>query len=306
LAVEYQRSAAPSSFRATGFVLHNSLNLFSNFTYFLDDPVNGDHVAIRWAGVREEGAAAFEARMGEAMPLSDYLLTELSSRADTSSVDGRAKLVELARPLLHRIPSDVYRELLVNQLAEAVRMAPARLAELLGGAEPGEHARPAQRTPFTARPGSPPSVSARGNLVRQAVGLLVHFPAAAGAVAPSDVDALAGIDRAGVPLLIELLTQLREDPPANTAMLLERWRDRTDHGPLSKLAAAELLVPDRPAAEAELRSAVRRLVAEEAPAHRLDQLLAKARDVPLDEAEKAELQTLLKSKGQSANAGRDQ
>jgi hypothetical protein len=40
--VEFQRSAGPSSLRATGFVLHNSLNLFSNFTYFLDDPEHGD------------------------------------------------------------------------------------------------------------------------------------------------------------------------------------------------------------------------------------------------------------------------
>src|SRR5690606_37113133 len=42
VAVEFARSAGPSSLRATGFVLRNSLNLFSNFTYFLDDPENGD------------------------------------------------------------------------------------------------------------------------------------------------------------------------------------------------------------------------------------------------------------------------
>ena len=42
LAAEFQRSSGPSSLRATGFLLHNSLNLFSNFTYFLDDPANGD------------------------------------------------------------------------------------------------------------------------------------------------------------------------------------------------------------------------------------------------------------------------
>jgi hypothetical protein len=41
-AAEFQRSKGPSSIRATGFVLHNSLNLFSNFTYFLNDPINGD------------------------------------------------------------------------------------------------------------------------------------------------------------------------------------------------------------------------------------------------------------------------
>jgi hypothetical protein len=42
VAVDLERSSGPSSLRATGFVLHNSLNLFSNFTYFLDDPEHGD------------------------------------------------------------------------------------------------------------------------------------------------------------------------------------------------------------------------------------------------------------------------
>jgi len=42
LAAEFQRSRGPSSLRATGYVLHNRVNLFSNFTYFLDDQENGD------------------------------------------------------------------------------------------------------------------------------------------------------------------------------------------------------------------------------------------------------------------------
>jgi hypothetical protein len=42
LAAEYQRSNGPSSLRAAGFLLRNSLNLFSNFTYYLDDPEHGD------------------------------------------------------------------------------------------------------------------------------------------------------------------------------------------------------------------------------------------------------------------------
>lgn len=42
LAAEFQRSSGPSSIRATGFVLNNSLNLFSNFTYFLEDQEQGD------------------------------------------------------------------------------------------------------------------------------------------------------------------------------------------------------------------------------------------------------------------------
>jgi hypothetical protein len=42
ISAEFQRSSGPSSLRATGFLLRNSLKLFSNFTYFLDDPENGD------------------------------------------------------------------------------------------------------------------------------------------------------------------------------------------------------------------------------------------------------------------------
>ncbi len=42
LAVEFQRSSGPSSLRGTGYLLRNSLNLFSNFTFFLDDPDSGD------------------------------------------------------------------------------------------------------------------------------------------------------------------------------------------------------------------------------------------------------------------------
>jgi hypothetical protein len=39
---DLQRSVGPGSLRAAAYVMRNSLNLFSNFTYFLDDPVNGD------------------------------------------------------------------------------------------------------------------------------------------------------------------------------------------------------------------------------------------------------------------------
>jgi hypothetical protein len=37
VSADLQRSSGPSSYRAAGFFLRNNLNLFSNFTYFLDD-----------------------------------------------------------------------------------------------------------------------------------------------------------------------------------------------------------------------------------------------------------------------------
>ena len=245
--------------------------------------------------VGEEGAQAFETRIGSAIPLADYLIGELASRCDVASVDGRAKLVELARPLIQRIPSDVYRELLTTQLAAVVGMPAGRLSELLGAA-PGSGAAGAadvrRRTP-AARPPANASLAGRGNLVRQAVSLLVHHPAAAAAAA--DLEALSTVERPGAPLLLELLTQLREDPAPSTAVLLERWRDRPEHVPLARLAAAECLVSDPTAAAAELASAIARLVAEENPGRRLDELLTRARDTELSNTEKQELQELLQA-----------
>ena len=61
---------------------------------------------------------------------------QLVARTDLSSVDGRARLAELARPLLARVPPGVYHELLVERLAEAVRMPAGRLAQLLRSRAP--------------------------------------------------------------------------------------------------------------------------------------------------------------------------
>ena len=110
------------------------------------------------------------------------------------------------------------------------------------------------------------------------------------------IDAIAAIDRPGIPLLAELLTQLREDPPASTAAVLERWRDRPEQGSLAKLAVAVCLAPDAASAAAELKSALGRLIIEESPVRRLDELMAKARDASLDEVEKQELQALLQTR----------
>ncbi len=240
--------------------------------------------------IQEEGAAAFEARLASALPLSDYLIRELSGRTDVSSVDGRARLVELARPLVNRIPSDVYRELLITQLAEVIRMPAGRLAELLANGAPATG--PARTEPQAARSRvAAPAVAGRGNLVRQAISLLVHFPAAAAGIPLSE--ALGHVDRPGVPLLVELLAQLREDPVGNTGALLERWRSRPEYAPLARLAVGECLVPDEEAAAAEIRSAVDRLVAEHTLV-RLEVLQEKAGTGPLTAEEKAELQCFVR------------
>ncbi len=237
--------------------------------------------------VGEEGKDAFEARLESALPLSEYFVQGLVQDIDVGTVDGRAQLAERARPLVARLPEGVYRELLIDRLALEVRMPAPRLAQLLGLE---------QATPATAASGQPArtplarTVSAgRGNLVRQAITLLVQHPAAARAV--RDEGELDGVERPGVALLLEMLAVLREES-LGTAQLLERFRGREEHAALERLAATESLVTEANAAARELRDLYARLVLELGPRQRLDALLDKAADLGLSAEEREELRRL--------------
>jgi DNA primase len=238
--------------------------------------------------VGEEGREAFEARIKQAMPLSEYFINHLSAQVDIRSIDGRAQLGALARPLLERIPPGIFRELLAEEVAKTVGLKADRLTSMLGeGAETKATPGPAH---IQVRHRPPQIQAGRRNLVRQAIFLLVHYPEIADKVVLNPV--LATLERPGIPLLIELIEELGRRPCANTGALLERWRDRPDVEHLAKLAAQECLV-DAAGAATELAGAIQQLAAEAMEA-RKELLLTRFGQLTV--AEKAELQGLLARK----------
>lgn len=242
--------------------------------------------------VGAEGREAFEARIKQALPLSEYFIGQLSSQVDVRSIDGRARLGEMARPLLERIPAGIFRELLVEEVAKVVGLSRDRVALVMG--EPAAGARAASVTTDRHADSRPPGDSrhmntapaGRRNLVRQAIHLLVHHPEIADKVVLNP--AIATLERPGIPLLLELIEELSLRPCASTGALLERWRERPDVEHLAKLASQEC-VPDAAGAAQDLAGALTQL-GEEAARLRTDLLLKK---VGLTEAERAELQGLL-------------
>ncbi len=233
--------------------------------------------------VQSIGAGAFEERLGQAMPLSRFLIQELESQVDSmDSVDGRAHLAELARPLLNRIPMGIYRELLLDELANHVGMAPERLSGLIF-----DQSRPQAKA---ATPTNQAASLGRSNLVRRALELALHYPSAAAAleVPPQ----LQLVEKKGISLLSSLLEDCRNNPNISTAGLLERWREEPEAPHLGKLASGELLI-DLEAAKMELKDSLDKLVRESGPDQRTDWLLKKASDTGLDPAEKQELRELL-------------
>ena len=245
--------------------------------------------------VAAEGREAFEARLADAVPLSEFLVGQLAGQVDLSSVDGRARLGELARPLVQRVPEGIYRELLLERLAEEVRMPSSRLVELLGldGSAPG-----AARRPATAR--RRVTAAGRKPLLTQAIMLVLHHPGAAKTL--GDLSALRGVRIRGVDVLVELLETAAAEPGLSTAQLVERWRERPEGARLAELAAIESLVPDRAAAERELLNALQKLVAEAGPGRRLDELIAASGERRLTAEEQLEFQELLNQRRPPGNA----
>ncbi|OGA41237.1 MAG: DNA primase [Betaproteobacteria bacterium RIFCSPLOWO2_12_FULL_62_13] len=67
--------------------------------------------------VRKAGKAGFEALLKDALPLSAFLLRELVSRVDLESHEGRAKLLQDAKPLVKQVAAPVLSVLLRGELA---------------------------------------------------------------------------------------------------------------------------------------------------------------------------------------------
>jgi DNA primase len=249
---------------------------------FLLLPENEDPDSL----VGREGGEAFEARLREATPLSEYLIAHLRTEADLSHADGKARFIALLRPLIEKIAAGVYRELLLERVAQALGASVERLQQWLAQPEAPRIA------PRSAAPGAHVDRVGRGSLLTQSISLLLHHPGAAAAVSESQHQALAGIEHAGIAVLSELLAELRTQPARSMAQTLERWRDRPEYRRLSELASSEPLVPEPSAAGRELAQAIERLLDAQLRDGRLGALIDKAREQGLSDTEKLELQAL--------------
>ena len=244
--------------------------------------------------VGAEGRAAFEERLQSAVPLSEYLVRELSEQSDLTSADGRARFAEAARPLFTKVPEGVYRELLLGRLAQVVGLSAPRLEELWTHGRAGATAptpappAPTQRAPRRTGERS----GGRGSLVRQAIVRLLHHPGIAAEVTAAERAGLDASDEAGVALLRELLDNLREQPAQIPAQVIQRWAGREGSDALQKLLEREEVITEAPAAAGELRAALVKL-ADQAAGRRLEALEAKSRTGSLVASEIEEFQRLI-------------
>jgi DNA primase len=229
--------------------------------------------------VRHEGAAGFDARLQEAVPLSRFLFDTLASDVNLATLDGKARLAERAKPMLAQIPDGAFGDLMQQRLTEITGVG-ARAAS------PQTHV-PTQRASQQAAHGAP-----KRSLVRSAIAMLLQKPALALEI-PLPF-AFAALRQPGVPLLVELLETIHARPDITTGALLEHFAEREEAVALQKLASHSV-----PGVEegwrGELLGAIEQLQ-QQTQQQRREELQSRLSE--LTEKEKHELRTLL-----SARAG---
>ena len=177
--------------------------------------------------VRKIGKQALEQQIASATHLSEFFFERLSSRLDINSIDGRARLVTDAKPLLGKLPDSTFQQLMVEQLAALAQTTAEQIA--------GRLEIPLPETATTAAPQTRPVRQSAGKSpVRQALELLLYQPSLAAEIQQPDF--LQQCDVAGVPLLVEVLDLLQQHPGLSTGAVLEHWREREESRFLSKLA----------------------------------------------------------------------
>jgi len=207
---------------------------------FLADGEDPDSV------VQKQGADLFNKLVSEAKNYSDFFFDSLEERVDISSMDGRARLVEIAKPYLRHVPTGVYRDMLEQRLAEKAQTS----AQVLN-----KHLEKPAITKSRAKQAARP-VSNVISPVRMAITMLLQHPELHDKV--GDFDKITSLELPGVKILAQMLETLYETPHLNTAALLERARG-TQHEAHFQQLAQQVLAFEADKLEPELKGIIQQL-----------------------------------------------
>ena len=240
--------------------------------------------------VRKSGATELQQKLGEALPLTRYLLDKLIDDTDLSSAEGQARLVEKAKPHFAKIPDGLFKELVAQELVKRTRMSAATVERALGLKHGVVASDP------RPRPATPPANAGLSPL-KQAVGILLHYPELAQQV--QDRTWMRDAPAKGLILLRDLLELLRAHPHLNTGAILEHWRGQEGAEQLSSLAAWDPVIPEE-GRKQQLAGALDALRLR-TQQHRVNELLNKPLE-ELSEQERVELIASLRNKRQQRRA----
>ncbi|MFU8797475.1 MAG: CHC2 zinc finger domain-containing protein, partial [Gammaproteobacteria bacterium] len=159
--------------------------------------------------VQQEGTEKFIERVNNATALPDFFFQYLLSQINLAHLDGRARLANIATPLIQKIPEGVYQQLMLDKLANFVRIDVHKLQQ------------PVRKTMAKAQP------TFRMSPMRLAIALVLQNPHLASTV--QNHAAIYNLTLRGSKLLNELLIILDTEPNLSAGGILEYWRNKPEY-----------------------------------------------------------------------------
>ncbi len=257
--------------RAAWRALENSLGALTDSAHlmFLFLPEGEDPDTY----VRQVGKDGFEASYSNALTLSQFLFKEITRELNLTTDEGRAKLVQTAKPLIEKITAPALQMMLRKRLAELTGLSAAELTSLLPQAS-------------AVRPRAPKVKPRRApSLARQLLRMVLLRPDLAREAAMEPLDE----ENAEAHALRGVLDLIRHQPQIVThAAILEALRGAPEEALLAEVAGEALAWDEAFDVAQEFNGAVAQLRAQ-ARQKRIDSLLALAKTQALSPEQKLAL-----------------
>ncbi len=157
--------------------------------------------------IRLEGTQAFNKRIAQATPLLEFLFNTLQQQIDVNSIDGRANLVELAKPLINQLPAGTHQDLMLQELS--------KLTGLNNLIVPKPQLKQSENTSFRELP-----------LTKRAIVYLLHYPELVKLI--KYPEKLSFLNQDHIKLLLNLIEFIQFHPQLRLGAICEHWRG-TEH-----------------------------------------------------------------------------
>ena len=164
----------------------------------------------------------------ESLEASAFMFRELEAESGNSSSGAgtghRARLAELGRPMVEKIPAGVYRDLVIVQLEEKVG------AKVFTDSSQTEIRRQHRRTTSS----SMANANSTQSPVRRGIAVLLNNPSTALEVDPEFYEFSDNVRGAG--LLMQIVALIELNPEISTSRIIENFRDKPEWQSLNRLA----------------------------------------------------------------------
>ncbi len=228
--------------------------------------------------VRQFGQAGFEANFTNALTFSQFLFKELTRDLDLTTDEGRAKLVQSAKPLIEKVSAPALQMMIRKRLAELTGLSTAELTTLL----PSPKEPRAQETQRKS-----PQMKARRapSLPRQLLRMVLQQPDLARGIQIEGLDDTSPDERT----LHAVLALLNRDPNISTPpAILEAFRGMPEDTVLSEAIGETLAWEGKFDVAQEFQGALEQLRSS-ARQKRIETLLALAKTQALSPEQKQAL-----------------